>query len=207
MTDKAKPGEHNPIGRRRFLLGASTAVAAGVAPTAAAQAQQQGAPAAAAAASGSEPTAYLTLTEAEAAFFAAVADTMIPADELTPSGTECGIVIFIDRQLASAWGGGAKMYRNGPFRNAKREYGYQLPLTPRQFFAAGVVATNAWTRNAYGKELEKILGKNEKGKEKILKALDDVEKIKLDEKDEKSPTYGDRIKEGKLPNPEEEKKK
>src|SRR5262249_18447484 len=114
MTDKAKPGEHNPIGRRRFLLGASTAVAAGVAPTAAAQAQQQGAPAAAAAASGSEPTAYLTLTEAEAAFFAAVANTMIPADELTPSGTECGIVIFIDRQLASAWGGGAKMYRNGP---------------------------------------------------------------------------------------------
>src|SRR5262249_9643411 len=120
MTEKAKPGDQNPMARRRFLLGASTAVAAGVAPTAAAQAQQQGAPAAAAAASGSEPTAYLTLTEAEAAFFAAVADTMIPADELTPSGTECGIVIFIYRQAASAWGGGAKMYRNGPFRNAKR---------------------------------------------------------------------------------------
>jgi len=182
MTDKAKPGEHNPIGRRRFLLGASTAVAAGVAPTAAAQAQQQGAPAAAAAASGSEPTAYLTLTEAEAAFFAAVADTMIPADELTPSGTECGIVIFIDRQLVSAWGGGAKMYRNGPFRNAKREYGYQLPLTPRQFFAAGVVAINAWTRKAYGKDFDRLAAKE---REDALKALEQG-KAALDDFDGKA---------------------
>jgi hypothetical protein len=62
------------------------------------------------------------------------------------------------------------------------------------------------TRNAYGKELEKILSKNEKGKDKIAKALEDVEKVKLDEKDPKSKTYGDRIKEGLLPNPEEEKK-
>lgn len=63
------------------------------------------------------------------------------------------------------------------------------------------------TRNAYGKELEKILGKNEKGKDKITKALEEVEKIKLDEKDPKSKTYGDRIKEGLLPNPEDDKKK
>jgi len=144
MTDKNAPDDNNPIARRNFLLGASTAVAAGLAPTAAAQAQQPAA-AAAADATGSEPTTYLTLTQAEAAFFAAAVDTMIPADELTPSGSDCGIVTFIDRQLASAWGGGAKMYRTGPFRKAKPEYGYQLPLTPRQFFAVGIVATNAWT--------------------------------------------------------------
>jgi hypothetical protein len=35
------------------------------------------------------------------------------------------------------------MYRQGPFRKAKPEYGYQLPLTPRQLFEAGIVATNA----------------------------------------------------------------
>ena len=117
MTDKNAPDDNNPIARRNFLLGASTAVAAGLAPTAAAQAQQPAA-AAAADAAGSEPATYLTLTQAEAAFFAAAVDTIIPADELTPSGTDCGIVTFIDRQLASAWGGGAKMYRNGPFRKA-----------------------------------------------------------------------------------------
>ena len=169
MTDKKAPDDNNPIARRNFLLGASTAVAAGVAPTAAAQAQQQGAPAAAAAASGSEPTAYLTLTEAEAAFFAAVADTMIPADELTPSGSDCGIVTFIDRQLASAWGGGAKMYRSGPYRKAKPEYGYQLPLTPREFFAAGIVATNAWTQKTYGKDFARLTPKE---REEALKALE-----------------------------------
>jgi gluconate 2-dehydrogenase gamma chain len=143
MTDKNAPDDNNPIARRNFLLGASTAVAAGLAPTAPAPAQQPSAAAAAAPAADSEPATYLTLTQAEAAFFAAAVDTIIPADELTPSGTDCGIVTFIDRQLASAWGGGAKMYRNGPFRKAKPEYGYQLPLTPRQFFAAGIVATNA----------------------------------------------------------------
>ena len=152
MTEKSKPDDSNPIARRNFLLGAGTSVATAVNPGSAAQAQQP----AAMPAAGSEPASYLTLTETEAAFFAAAADTMIPADELTPSGSDCGIVIFVDRQLASAWGGGAKMYRNGPFRKAKPEYGYQLPLTPRQFFAAGVVATNAWSRKVYGKDFDRL---------------------------------------------------
>jgi len=39
---------------------------------------------------------YLTLTEAEAAFLKAAVDTIIPADELSPSGSECGVVDFID---------------------------------------------------------------------------------------------------------------
>src|SRR5262249_5232902 len=156
MTDKNAPDDNNPIARRNFLLGASTAVAAGLASTVPAQAQQPTATAPAVPAAGSEPATYLTLTQAEAAFFAAAVDTMIPADELTPSGTDCGIVTFIDRQLASAWGGGAKMYRSGPFRKAKPEYGYQLPLTPRQFFAAGITATNAWTQKVYGKDFDRL---------------------------------------------------
>src|SRR5262249_26519329 len=155
MAEKTTPDENNPIARRNFLLGASTAVAAGLTPAATAQAQQQPAPPAASA-PGSEPATYLTLTETEVAFFTAATDTMIPADELTPSGGDCGIVAFIDRQLASAWGGGAKMYRNGPFRKAKPEYGYQLPLTPRQFFAVGIVATNAWTHKVYGKDFDRL---------------------------------------------------
>jgi len=38
----------------------------------------------------------LTLTSSEAAFFSAAADTMIPADALTPSGSDCGVTIFIE---------------------------------------------------------------------------------------------------------------
>ena len=114
-SDRERVDDTTPIGRRNFLLGAGTAVAAGLAPTAAAQAQQpQAGSAAAAAAPNPNDDALLTLTPSEAAFFSAVADTMIPADALTPSGSACGVTIFIDRQLAGAWGGGARMYRVGP---------------------------------------------------------------------------------------------
>jgi gluconate 2-dehydrogenase gamma chain len=88
--------------------------------------------------------------------FAAAVDTIIPADELSPSGSECGIVSFIDRQLASAWGGGAKMYRGGPFMPGKPEQGYQLALTPREFFQVGVAAANEWSRKTYGKEFDRL---------------------------------------------------
>jgi gluconate 2-dehydrogenase gamma chain len=179
MADKSTPDDNNPIARRNFLLGASTTVAAGLAPSAAAPAQQAASAASTAPAQASEPTSYLTLTETEVAFFAAAADTIIPADELTPSGTDCGILTFIDRQLASAWGGGAKMYRSGPFRKAKPEYGYQLPLTPRQFFAAGIVATNAWTRKLYGKDFDRLAANEREDALKTLEqgraALDDFD--------------------------------
>ena len=73
------------------------------------------------------------MTATEAAFLSAAYDTIIPADALSPSGTDCGLVTYIDRQLAGAWGNGARMYRNGPFIPSKPEYGYQLPLTPREY--------------------------------------------------------------------------
>jgi gluconate 2-dehydrogenase gamma chain len=169
MAEKNTPDDNNPIARRNFLLGASTAVAAGLAPPTAAATQQAASAASSAPAPASEPTPYLTLTETEAAFFAAAADTLIPADELTPSGADCGIVTFIDRQLASAWGGGAKMYRSGPFRSARPQYGYQLPLTPREFFAAGILATNAWIRNLHGKDFDRLAASE---REAALKALE-----------------------------------
>jgi gluconate 2-dehydrogenase gamma chain len=98
----------------------------------------------------------LTLTADEAAFLSAAYDTIIPADALSPSGTDCGLVTYIDRQLAGAWGNGARMYRNGPFFPAKTEYGYQLPLTPREYFAAGIRAANAWSQKTYGKSFDRL---------------------------------------------------
>jgi gluconate 2-dehydrogenase gamma chain len=153
------------IPRRKFLWGAGlagTAVAAGMAPDAAqAQAQVQ---AKAKAASGGqgyasaapEPEPQLILTPTEHAFIVAAVDTLIPADELSPSGSECGVATFIDRQLASAWGGGGKMYRAGPFRTGKPEQGYQLPLTPAEFFSAGIAAANAWSRKTYGHDFDQL---------------------------------------------------
>lgn len=55
--------------------------------------------------------------------------------------------------------------------------------------------------NPYGKELAKLLDKKAdmKDKEKIQEALTKVEGMKSKTGDEKSPTYGELIKQGKLP--------
>jgi gluconate 2-dehydrogenase gamma chain len=144
----------NDVARRGFLKGAgaagtfaAAAFTGNIAPVAeAADAKQTGAP--------SEP--LLTLNADEAAFFSAAYDTIIPADALSPSGTDCGLVTYVDRQLAGAWGNGARMYRNGPFFPAGLEFGYQLPLTPREYFAAGIRAANAWSEKTYGKSFDRL---------------------------------------------------
>jgi gluconate 2-dehydrogenase gamma chain len=145
--------ETNPIRRRNFLMGAGTAVAASLAQPVAGEAQT--APAAAPAPSD-QPEPLLTLTATEHAFFAAAADTMIPADELSPSGSDCGVATFIDRQLAGSYGAGARLYRDGPFVKAKPEFGYQLPLNPREFFRAGIAAANDWSRKTYGRDFDRL---------------------------------------------------
>ena len=56
-------------------------------------------------------------------------------------------------------------------------------------------------RNVYGDALSKLLDKkkDKKNKEKIRSALEKVAKLKSDPKDEKSPTFGELIEQGKLP--------
>ena len=145
----------NNVPRRDFLKGgalAATALGAGALPGAAEAQPARSAPAPAPA----PPEPLLTLTADEAAFFSAAYDTIIPADSLSPSGSDCGCVTYIDRQLAGAWGNGAKLYRNGPFLPAKPEHGYQLPLSPREYFAAGIKATNTWTVKTYGKTFDRL---------------------------------------------------
>jgi gluconate 2-dehydrogenase gamma chain len=154
-----------PIRRRNFLLGAGTAVAASLTPPVAAEAET--APSAAGTSPDAEP--LLTLTPTEHAFFVAAADTLIPADDLSPSGSQCGVATFIDRQLAGAYGGGARLYRDGPFTKAKPELGYQLPLNPREFFRAGIAAANDWSRKTYGKDFDRLADAD---REAALKAME-----------------------------------
>jgi len=157
--------DNNPIRRRNFLMGAGTAVAASLAAPVAPEAQTT--PSAATAPPDVEP--LLTLTPTEHAFFVAAADTLIPADDLSPSGSQCGVATFIDRQLAGAYGGGARLYRDGPFAKAKPELGYQLSLNPREFFRAGIAAANEWSRKTYGKDFDRLAGAE---REAALKAME-----------------------------------
>jgi gluconate 2-dehydrogenase gamma chain len=104
----------------------------------------------------SEPVshAYTFFTNVEGAFVEAAVNQMIPADDLTPNGTDCGVAVFIDRQLAGAWGTGDRMYMQGPWQKGTPTQGYQMPLTPAEFFRAGIAATNSHCRATYQKEFD-----------------------------------------------------
>ena len=87
MTNDALP-------RRRFLLGAGlggAAIAAGISELAEAQPQPAVPPPPAAATPAPDTEPFITLTASEAAFIVAAVDTLIPADELSPSGSDCGV--------------------------------------------------------------------------------------------------------------------
>jgi len=77
--------------------GAAAATGTVAATTAEAQAQPQ------AAAAAPQP-GYAFLNIEESAFVEALVDHMVPADNLTPKGTDIGINIYIDRALAGGWG-------------------------------------------------------------------------------------------------------
>jgi gluconate 2-dehydrogenase gamma chain len=162
------------IPRRDFLKGAVGAVGTAAAITTVGseptQAQPAVSPAPASPAATPDDEPLLTLTATEHAFIVAAVDTLIPADELSPAGSACGVAVFIDRQLAGAYGMGARLYRQGPFPKAKPELGYQLSLNPREFFRAGIEAANAWSRKTYGKDFDRL---SEKDREAALKAMEE----------------------------------
>jgi gluconate 2-dehydrogenase gamma chain len=148
--------EDKGFGRRDFLKGAVAGGAAAASTTiamepAAAQTPVQAAPAAAPA-----PVTYAFLNLEEAAFVEALVDHMIPADELTPKGTDLGLNIYIDRALAGSWGKGDRLYMQGPWKTGVPSQGYQLPLLPSQLYRAGIAATNAYCRKTYGKPFDKL---------------------------------------------------
>jgi gluconate 2-dehydrogenase gamma chain len=78
-------------------------------------------------------------------------NVMCPADHLTPTGVDCGLATYIDRQLAGGFGQGERLYMRGPWRKGKPQLGYQLPLTPEQFFKAGIAAANAACKARFNK--------------------------------------------------------
>jgi gluconate 2-dehydrogenase gamma chain len=147
------------LDRRDFLKGAavgSAAVAGGtsaIVPAETAQAQQ---PATAVPAAAPQAAGYEFLNLDEAAFVEALVDHMVPADELTPKGTDLGIAVYIDRALAGGWGKGDRLYMQGPWKLGAPSQGYQLPLTPAQLYRAGIEATNAHCRKTYDKSFDRL---------------------------------------------------
>lgn len=151
--DNAPPARRIFLSRVGGASGAALALPAlfgGLAPALA------GAQGAAAGAVAPQPASYLSLGPQEAACVEALVDAMCPADALTPGGVDCGLHVFIDRQLAGAWGRGDRLYRQGPWQPGKPQHGYQSPLTPEDHFKAGIAALRRETQKRTGKPIEQL---------------------------------------------------
>jgi gluconate 2-dehydrogenase gamma chain len=157
---------HQPSNRRRFLKGAiagSAAAVTGVLPNSV-QAQNMGATQNTQTAN----QAYQFFNLEEQAFIEAVVNHMIPADELSPKGTEIGVNMYIDHALANGWGKGERLYNHGPWKQGLPTQGYQSPLTPAELYRVSIAKSNVICTKRYGKWFDQI---SEAQRQEFLLAL------------------------------------
>ncbi|MGI4838042.1 MAG: gluconate 2-dehydrogenase subunit 3 family protein [Janthinobacterium lividum] len=100
--------------------------------------------------------AYFTQAEFETA--GALAERLIPADDLSISGKEAGCATFIDRQLAGDYGRGATLYRLGKFVKGTPEQGTQSPYTPAERWRKGLAAIDSHCQQAFKKTFVQLDG-------------------------------------------------
>jgi gluconate 2-dehydrogenase gamma chain len=134
MRDQARgPLDRPRLSRRRLLGGGAVALGGAIAAGGLARTgdDEQPRPRVSSAAA----PRLRVLNAAEAATLGAMADRVFPPDDDGPGGAAIGVVTYLDGQLAGDWGGGAGLYRHGPFPEpAAAGQGYQLPLTPRELY-------------------------------------------------------------------------
>ncbi len=106
--------------------------------------------------SSSETSGYVFFNLAEQEFIERVVNHMIPADQLSPQGTDIGIHHFIDRVLAGSWGKGDRLYQSGPWKKGLPTQGYQLPLTPADLYRMSIEQSNLFCVKNYGKRVSQI---------------------------------------------------
>lgn len=90
----------------------------------------------------------------EAKFMEAAIARLIPADDEWPGAKEAGVLVYIDRQLSGAYGSGARMFLNGPWKpDAPPQQGYQLRYTPAELYRLGIKQTREWLGERDDREL------------------------------------------------------
>lgn len=111
--------------------------------------------------------AYFTQAEFDTA--GAMADRLIPADDLSIGGKEAGCAVFVDRQMAGDYGKGATMYRLGRFVKGTPEQGTQSPLTPAERWRKGLAAIDSHCKNAFSKTFVQLEGAQQ---DDLLRAME-----------------------------------
>ena len=124
--------------RRAFIAGAAGAAALlPVHGTPLAAPAPEAAPAAGSKTNLTGPFGYTLFGPEEAAFVEAMVNVMCPADALTPSGIDCGLVDLHRPPAGRRLRQGRALVLAGPWLPGKPQQGYQLPLKPAEFFKAG----------------------------------------------------------------------
>ena len=102
------------------------------------------------------PLGWYFFTPGEAATVEAIVDRLIPTDHLSPGGKDCGCAVFIDRQLAGAFGQASRLYTKGPFMPGLSTQGYQGDLTPAGRYRLGLRALNDYTDTTYKRDFRSL---------------------------------------------------
>ena len=142
------PRESDPASRRNFLKGAVSLAPLALGGAALGSATDVAPPTANPALNGYVPTFF---TPAEWAFLNAACARLIPNDDNGPGAIEAGVPQYIDRQMGTPWAEGGLWYMQGPFVEAKAEFGYQAALTPKQQFRLGIKAIDDAVQAAVNK--------------------------------------------------------
>ncbi len=98
------------------------------------------------------PGPWHYFTAEEGAAVEALVDRLIPPDPQTPGGRDAGVAVFIDRQLAGAYGSSSALYMQPPFREGTPEQGEQSALTPAARYRWGLDALDAHCRQGYAEQ-------------------------------------------------------
>ncbi len=109
-------------------------------------------------------------TAAEATAMEALADRIIPPDPQTPGGKDAGCAVFVDRQLAGAYGQQQGLYTEAPFKEGSKNQGPQSEAGPAQKYRASLAALDrACGAKFAGKTFAQLADAD---KDAVLKALE-----------------------------------
>ncbi|MDN4493407.1 gluconate 2-dehydrogenase subunit 3 family protein [Ureibacillus aquaedulcis] len=105
----------------------------------------------------------------------AAVERIFPADDNGPGAKELLVAYFIDHQLASGWGTGAKEYTSGPFFPGEGTQGYQSSLNRQDVFTIGLAALESQSKATYEKSFIEL---SEEEQDAVLTEFDDG-KVKM----------------------------
>jgi gluconate 2-dehydrogenase gamma chain len=116
------------------------------------------------------PGPWQYFTADEAAAIEAIVDRLIPPDDRGPGGKDAGCAVYLDRQLAGAYGNSAGLYMRPPFMPGAVTQGYQAPETPAARYRAGLAALADYVKSNFSGKLFRDLAAADQ--DKVLSGLE-----------------------------------